>query len=56
MVGALIMLTMVIFWTIRGQYTVRRHAAVANVTRLHTAAVAMWLIVFGTLYLGPLLT
>ena len=56
MVGALIMLTMVIFWAMRGQYTVRRHAAVANVSRLHTAAVAMWLIVFGTLYLGPLLT
>lgn len=54
--GTLIMLSMVIFWAIRGQYTVRRHAAVRNVTTLHTAAVVMWLIIFGTLYLGPLLT
>jgi cytochrome c oxidase subunit I+III len=55
-VGAMIMLAMILYWAVRGLYTVRRHAAVANVTRLHTAAVAMWVIAFGTLYLGPLLT
>ena len=54
--GVLIMLTMVIFWALRGQFDVRRHAVVRNVATLHTAAVVMWLICFGTLYLGPVLT
>jgi cytochrome c oxidase subunit I+III len=56
LVGALIMLAMILFWALRGQYNVRRHANIANVRMLHTAAVIMWLITFGTLYLGPLLT
>jgi cytochrome c oxidase subunit I+III len=56
MTGVLIMLTMVIFWALRGQLDVRRHAVVRNVATLHTAAVVMWLICFGTLYLGPVLT
>jgi cytochrome c oxidase subunit I+III len=56
MVGTMIVLAMILFWAVRGVYTVRRFAAVANVTRLHTAAVVMWLITFGTLYLGPVLT
>jgi cytochrome c oxidase subunit I+III len=54
--GAMLMGVMVLVWAIRGHYDVRRHAAVANVTRLHTAAVIMWLITFGVLYLGPRLT
>jgi cytochrome c oxidase subunit I+III len=54
--GALIMLAMVLFWAIRGHYDARRHANVANVRTLHTGAVLMWIAVFGTLYLGPLLT
>jgi cytochrome c oxidase subunit I+III len=54
--GALIMLTMILYWALRGQYTVRRHANIANVRMLHTGAVIMWLVTFGTLYLGPLLT
>jgi cytochrome c oxidase subunit I+III len=56
LVGALIMLTMVLYWALRGHYTVRRHANIANVRTLHTGAVIMWLVTFGTLYLGPLLT
>ena len=56
MVGALIMTSMLLFWAIRGLYTVRRHAAITNIARLHTAAVIMWLITFATLYLGPVLT
>ncbi|CAN5901305.1 hypothetical protein BH23ACT8_BH23ACT8_13200 [soil metagenome] len=55
-VGAMIMLAMTLFWAIRGLYTDRRHAAIANVARFWTAMVVVWLIGFGTLYLGPHLT
>jgi cytochrome c oxidase subunit I+III len=47
---------MTVFWSLRGQYTARRHANVANIARFWTAAVIVWVISFGVLYLGPLLT
>ena len=40
----------------RGQYPARRHANVANVARFWAAMVVMWVVGFGTLYLGPHLT
>ncbi len=54
--GAMIMVAMMLFWAIRGLYTARRHAAVANVARFYTATVVVWVVGFGTLYLGPYLT
>jgi cytochrome c oxidase subunit I+III len=56
MAGVIVTLAMVLWWTLRGLYTVRRYATVANVYRLHTAAAGMWVIGFATLYLGPYLT
>jgi cytochrome c oxidase subunit I+III len=55
-VGGMVMLAMTAYWAIRGQYTARRHATVANIARFWTAAVVIWLGGFGTLYLGPVLT
>jgi cytochrome c oxidase subunit I+III len=55
-VGAMIMLAMTLLWAVRGLYTERRHAAIANVTRFWAAMVAVWVIGFGTLYLAPHLT
>jgi len=54
--GAMIMLAMIVFWAVRGEYTDRRHAAIANVARFWTAMVVVWLIGYGVLYLGPRLT
>jgi cytochrome c oxidase subunit I+III len=54
--AAMIMLVMTIIWTLRGAYTPRRHAPVANVVRFWTATAAAWVIGFGTLYFGPVLT
>jgi heme/copper-type cytochrome/quinol oxidase subunit 3 len=45
-----------LFWSLRGQYTARRHANVANIVRFWTAAGIVWIITFGTIYLGPHLT
>jgi len=53
---ALIMTLTVLFWGFRRLYTSRRHAAVANVIRLWTAAQVIWSIGFATLYLAPRLT
>jgi cytochrome c oxidase subunit I+III len=55
-IGSMIMLAMTVFWAIRGEYTARRHAAIANVARFWTAMVVVWLVGFATLYLGPWLT
>jgi cytochrome c oxidase subunit I+III len=55
-VAALIVVALTLYWAVRGQYTARRHANVANVARFWAAMVAMWVIGFGTLYLGPRLT
>jgi cytochrome c oxidase subunit I+III len=55
-VGAMIMLAMTVFWALRGLYTDRRHAAIANVARFWTAMIVVWVVGFGTLYLGPHLT
>ena len=41
---------------IQSGYKMNQAAPVANVARFHTAMVAIWLIGFGTLYLGPVLT
>jgi cytochrome c oxidase subunit I+III len=54
--AAMIALIMTVFWTLRGAYTPRRHAPVANVVRFWMAMVGVWAIGFGTLYLGPYLT
>ena len=54
--AAMIMLALTVFWTAIGAYTVARHAPVANVVRFWTAMVAVWVIGFGTIYLGPYLT
>jgi cytochrome c oxidase subunit I+III len=54
--AALIMGASALYWAIRGLYTSRRHAAVANIARFWATAVVVWLIGFATLYLGPRLT
>jgi cytochrome c oxidase subunit I+III len=54
--GAMIMLAMALLWAVRGQYNARRHAAVTNIARFWIAAVVVWVVGFGTLYLGPHLT
>jgi cytochrome c oxidase subunit I+III len=54
--GAMIMVAMTLFWALRGLYTWRRYAAVANVARFWTTMVIVWVVGFGTLYLGPRLT
>jgi cytochrome c oxidase subunit I+III len=55
-VAALIVVALTLYWAVRGQYTTRRHANVANVARFWAAMVVMWVVGFGTLYLGPHLT
>jgi cytochrome c oxidase subunit I+III len=55
-VAALIIVALTLYWAVRGHYTARRHANVANVARFWAAMVAMWVVGFGTLYLGPHLT
>ncbi|HEX2152542.1 MAG TPA: cbb3-type cytochrome c oxidase subunit I [Acidimicrobiia bacterium] len=54
--GMMIMTAMVLYWTIQGQYTARRHAAVAHMIWFWTAAQLIWLVGFATVYLGPRLT
>jgi cytochrome c oxidase subunit I+III len=54
--GGLIMVALTLYWAVRGQYSVRRHANVANVARFWAAMVVMWVVGFATLYLGPHLT
>lgn len=54
--AAMIALAMTVFWTVKGSYTARRHAPVANVARFWMAMATMWIIGFGVLYLGPYLT
>jgi cytochrome c oxidase subunit I+III len=55
-VAALIVVALTLYWAVRGQYTARRHANVANVARFWAAMVVIWVVGFGTLYLGPHLT
>jgi cytochrome c oxidase subunit I+III len=55
-VAAMIMVTAALYWAVRGQYTSRRHANVANVARFWAAMVVMWVVGFATVYLGPYLT
>jgi cytochrome c oxidase subunit I+III len=54
--GSMVMLAMAVYWALRGEYTARRHAPIANMARFWTAMVVVWLIGFATLYLGPRLT
>lgn len=54
--GLVIATSMVLYWTVRGLYSSRRHATVANAVRFWTAGVFIWLLGFATVYLGPLLT
>ena len=53
---AVVMGATTVFWAVRGLYTARRHAAVANVAKFWAAMVVFWVAGFGTLYLGPVLT
>ena len=55
-VAAMIMVLSALYWAVRGQYTVRRHATVANIARFWAAMVVMWVVGFATIYLGPYLT
>jgi cytochrome c oxidase subunit I+III len=54
--ATLIMGSMALYWAIRGIYTSRRYAYVANVATFWTAAGAVWVVGFATLYLAPYLT
>ncbi|MBY5164373.1 cbb3-type cytochrome c oxidase subunit I [Salsipaludibacter albus] len=54
--AAVVMLLLVLFWAIRGLYTERRHAPIANVVRFHVAAAVIWVLGVVTLYGGPYLT
>ena len=54
--AAFIMVAMTTYWAWHGEYTRRRYAPVLNVVRFHVAAVVVWLVGFGTIYLGPYLT
>jgi cytochrome c oxidase subunit I+III len=54
--AALIVVALTLYWAIGGQYTARRHANVANITRFWAAMVVIWVVGFATLYLGPQLT
>jgi cytochrome c oxidase subunit I+III len=55
-VGAMIMLAMTVVWAVRGAYSARRHAPIANVVRFWLAMIGVWVTAFATLYLGPYLT
>ena len=54
--SGMVMLAAALFWAVRGLYTSRSHAAVANIHRFWSAAVVVWVAGFATLYLGPHLT
>ncbi len=54
--GTMIMASMALFWAVRGIYTSRRYAYVANVVTFWTAAAVVWAFGFTALYLGPYLT
>ncbi|MGI8517251.1 MAG: cytochrome c oxidase subunit I [Acidimicrobiia bacterium] len=54
--AALVMGALTLYWTIRGEYSARRHVPVLNVTRFFTAAAVIWVIGFAVLYLTPRLT
>jgi cytochrome c oxidase subunit I+III len=54
--AALIVVALTLYWAIGGQYTARRHANVANITRFWAAMVVIWVVGFATLCLGPRLT
>ena len=54
--AALIVVALTLYWAIGGQYTARRHANVANITRFWAAMVVIWVVGVTTLYLGPRLT
>jgi cytochrome c oxidase subunit I+III len=54
--GAIIMGGSALYWAIRGRYTVKRYAMVANISRFWVSAAVMWVIGFAALYLGPYLT
>jgi cytochrome c oxidase subunit I+III len=55
-VGTIVMGAMTLYWALKGLYTSRRYSTIANITRFWTAMAAMWVIGFGTLYVGPHLT
>ena len=54
--GAMLMVTVVLFWSWRGLYGPRRHGAVANVSRFWNAMIIMWMIGAAVLAYGPRLT
>lgn len=55
-IGGLIMCALTQFWAWRGVYSAERHIAVENTASYWYAVIAVWVITFATLYLGPYLT
>ncbi|MBW3662810.1 MAG: cytochrome c oxidase subunit I [Actinobacteria bacterium] len=51
--AATIMVLATLYWSVRGIYSEQRYAPLINVSRFWTAMVAIWLVGFGTLALGP---
>jgi heme/copper-type cytochrome/quinol oxidase subunit 3 len=47
------MLSVVLFWSVLGYFTPRRHAAVSMVAVYWHFVDAVWLAVFSTFYLSP---
>jgi cytochrome c oxidase subunit I+III len=56
MAGGIGMSVIVQYWGFRGHYSRRRNGAVSNAARYYTAAAAVWVVTFGTLYLVPVLS
>ncbi|MGH2394221.1 MAG: cytochrome c oxidase subunit 3, partial [Candidatus Limnocylindria bacterium] len=54
--GGVGMAALTLYWTTRHHYTTRRHVPVVNAAQFWAAAVIMWLVGLGTLYVVPYLT
>ena len=54
--AALIMTGLVVYWAIRGEYSIRRHVPVSNVGLFWATTTAVWVIGFSVLALTPALT
>ncbi|REK11851.1 MAG: cytochrome ubiquinol oxidase subunit I [Actinobacteria bacterium] len=54
--AAIVMTALIVYWTVRGEYSERRHVPVSNVGFFWTTAIIVWVIGFGVLYLTPALT
>ncbi len=54
--GTAIAVGMSVVWALRGTYSSRRHSHVLNVARFVAAAVVIWIVGTGTIYVAPYLT